>query len=141
MKKWVGYCPFKKKNANWYIYIWFQVIQFPLLIIKHCKDQLPQMIFYFGLCYPDSFKTSRTPYRIRIRYGCRCGAHPILHLAYRSILTTLICPDMLWYVSDTSPIRSWYFFWRYFGGFGQEYTPDTHQYALILLWYVPEWNL
>jgi hypothetical protein len=49
---------------------------------------------------------------------------------YRSILSTLIRPD-----------TSMKFFSRYFGGFGQEYAPDTRRYAPILLWYVLEWNL
>jgi hypothetical protein len=53
--------------------------------------------------------------------------------------------------SDTSryapympPIRPWYvhdIFLKIFGGFSQEYAPDTRRYAPILLWYVPEWNL
>jgi hypothetical protein len=43
--------------------------------------------------------------------------------------TSRYAPIRLWYASDTSMI----FFSRYFDGFGQEYTPDTRRYALILV--------
>jgi hypothetical protein len=66
------------------------------------------IIWYFMVHYFNTWVT-----QIR-RFTC--DTHPILKLAYRSILTTSIrpdTPDMSWYsryAADTPPIRPWYFF-------------------------------
>jgi hypothetical protein len=114
----------------WYLELTSENWSIILFLVEALQQVLPR--FRKTTTYPVS---DTYPIRVQVRF--MCDMHPILQLAYRSILTTLIHPDMSRYASDTSMI----FFSRYFGGFGQEYAPYIRRYAPILLWYVPEWNL
>jgi hypothetical protein len=130
------------------------------LIDTQIRKHFVKFIYYFaGL--PKfgplpTYSVSDT-YPIRVRVWSACDTHPILQLAYQSILTIhrqyipntpRYAPIRRQYIPNTPLIRLRYapdtpmiFFSRYFSGFGQEYTPNTRRYTPILLRYVPEWNL